>query len=345
MRQSYGQTRQSDKDTYSKAEQACACLVNCPLFNPFDPSGGSDGVLMSVQMSHCFRFSVEYLLRSHLLRVSGGTAVKAPEKALATEEEKSSSGGSDNHAGAAQINEPRTPSSWEDLDDKTGPRTPVARATYQIQDVASDSENESPSLPEVGLEQTPKVALGPQSSGSKGGSRGGQLEPNDLAAFVAHLFFMEPSNFAFLSLLTADEGKSMRRLCRPGPDREVRVLSVLCNIFCRTRLPRPVADRARAYPATTGPSKVLLPGLDEIGENVLGADGQTVREGRLLKEILRQHNDDAVRVLVGYWACFVEAYSDLLGKDDTLPISGFRFLSPNDLHVFKLQRNCAFVDH
>ena len=91
----------------------------------------------------------------------------------------------------------------------------------------------------------------------------------------------------------------MRRLCRPDPGREERVLAVLCNIFCRTRLPRDVADRARSSPTTTGPSKVLLPGLDDIGEIVQGSDGQPVREGRVLKEILR-HNDDAVRSLVDY---------------------------------------------
>ena len=321
------QTLPKDKGAYKRAEHACARLVNCPLFNPFDPSGESDSKLMTAQMAHCFRFSVEYLLRVHLLRVSSdGTAVKAPEKALATENMKLSS------------NDQQVLDSWMDYDSEKGPKSPVATKQLEI----GDSDGEAPLQPEQALDAT----LESQPYGRKGNSRCGQLEPNDLAAFVAHLFFMEPSNFAFLSLLTANEGSAMRHLCRPDPERDVRVLSVLCNIFCRTRLPRPVADRARAYPATTGPSKVLLPGLDEIGENVPGADGQSIREGHLLKDILRQHNEDAVRALVGYWTCFVEAYADQLGKDDALPISGFRFLTRKNLNICscsKLVR--CIVDH
>ena len=140
----------------------------------------------------------------------------------------------------------------------------------------------------------------------------GQLEPNDLAAFVAHLFFMEPSNFAFLSLLTYDKGSVMCHLCRPSSKREERVLAVLCNIFCRTSLRRDMAEYARAFPASTGPSKVILESLDDI------------EGGSRLKKILREHNYDALKKLVGYWTCFVEAYNEQLGDDDTLPISGCR---------------------
>ena len=237
--------RHLNKSEYARAERACALLVNCPMFNPFDSysekttsSANTKNHLMSVQMAHCFRFTVEYLFRSKLL--------------------------------------------WVD---------------------------------------------------------GGQLEPNDLAAFVAHIFFMEPSNFAFLSLLTADNGLPMRRLCRISPghqamskaerereerSRAQRVLAVVCNIFCRTRLPRTVADHARQFPAATGPSTVLLPGLDNIGDLVSGPDGQMIKEGKLLKEILRKHNAEAVGALVGYWKCFVKAYAEELGNDDMLPISGTR---------------------
>ena len=200
--------------------RSCKNLINFPMFNPFaDAHKGSD--LMGKQMAHCFRFSVEFLLRMGLLRHIDG---------------------------------------------------PVG------------------------------------------------LEPNDLSAFVAHLFFMEPSNFAFLTLLLADEGRALKFLCRPGrPNREEVVLSILCNIFCRQYLPKSVAHWAMNNGSETGPSCVVLAGLSKIGD-LVRKDGKTIREGQLVKNILQEHNAQAIKTLTEYTACFVTAYRQELGPDK-LPFS------------------------
>jgi hypothetical protein len=150
------------------------------------------------------------------------------------------------------------------------------------------------------------------------------LEPNDLSAFVAHLFFMEPSNFAFLTLLL--EGKALKLLCRPDrpkEDREVLVLSILCNIFCRQYLPKSVAHWAINNRSKTGPSCVVLEGLSKIGDLVGTGDGGKIREGQLVKNILQEHNARAIKTLTEYTACFVTAYGHELGLDK-LPFSDGR---------------------
>ena len=208
--------------------RSCSRLMNYPLFNPLGP----DSQLMRSQMAHCFRFSIEYLLRLGLLRVV---------------------------------------------------------------------EN--------------------------------SLEPNDLGAFVAHLFFMEPANFAFLALLCHDDGRALKFLCRPGrANREEIVLSILCNIFCQLRLPNSLAKRAKMDKASTGPSKVVLDQLSEIGDYVdsdsRNGDGSRIREGQWVKEILVEHASGALNALVSYTACFVHAYREEMGPDVTLPLSGCTFPQP-----------------
>ena len=147
------------------------------------------------------------------------------------------------------------------------------------------------------------------------------LDPNDLAAFVAHLFFTEPSNFAFLALLLSDGGNALRMLCRPGkPDREVRVVSILCHLFCRSRLNMVTAKWAMRNPHKTGPSKVVLESLSKIGDIIQDEDGRRVREGEYIKSILMKHNAHALKALAAYTACFVQAYPEL-GPDNILPLS------------------------
>ena len=141
------------------------------------------------------------------------------------------------------------------------------------------------------------------------------LVPNDLAAFVAHLFFMEPANFAFLSLLCDKHGDTLKYICRPNrASREEKVLSILCNIFCRQELPRSVSQFARENSKGTGPSTVILDPLS------------TSREGCLVKEILARHNSGALEALTSYTACLVQAYGPELGPDDSLPLTRCTFL-------------------
>ena len=215
--------RPRDDSQYIRGVRGCWRLVNLPLF---DPLAASAAGLMGKQMAHAFRFSVEYLQRIGLVRV--------------TEAE--------------------------------------------------------------------------------------EMEPNDLAAFVSHLFFMEPSNFAFVSLLTAEDGSLLRRLCRPGPQRDEKVLSVLCHLFCRQLLPKNLADNAEwatHRSSTSGPSMVLLPDLSSIGDSVSVAGSHTpVTEGELVRQSMQQHNDEALRTLEAYCECYAGSYADELGEDTVLPATG-----------------------
>ena len=47
--------------------RSCKPLINLPMFNPF-ADAHKDSDLMGKQMAHCFRFSVEFLVRMGLLR-------------------------------------------------------------------------------------------------------------------------------------------------------------------------------------------------------------------------------------------------------------------------------------
>mmetsp|Transcript_26812 Transcript_26812/g.70420 ORF Transcript_26812/g.70420 Transcript_26812/m.70420 type:complete len:1869 (+) Transcript_26812:171-5777(+) len=157
---------------------------------------------------------------------------------------------------------------------------------------------------------------------TKGGK--GQLEPNDLGAFIAHLYFTEPANFAFHSLLTADEGRLLARLCKPSPDREEKLMAILCHFFNRKGLPKGTARCIRECPQAAlpkGPSKVVLDDLQTLGD-LVDTESGPVREGQLVQNVLRQHNETSLRTLVNYWACFVHAYEAELGSDDYLPFSG-----------------------
>jgi len=131
--------------------------------------------------------------------------------------------------------------------------------------------------------------------------------------------FLEPSNFAFLTLLLADGGKTLKMLCRPGPNREEKILTIICHLFCRSRLPTSTAVWAQTKKAETGPSVVILQNLSEIGDMVKDKDGRLMREGACVKDILIDRNFRALKALVAYTACFVEAYPEL-GPDNILPL-------------------------
>ena len=118
-------------------------------------------------------------------------------------------------------------------------------------------------------------------------------------------------------------------LCRPGPNREEKILTIICHLFCRSRLPTSTAVWAQTKKAETGPSVVILQNLSEIGDMVKGKDGRLMREGACVKDILIDHNSRALKALVAYTACFVEAYPEL-GPDNILPLSHCRFPLSDD---------------
>ena len=96
----------------------------------------------------------------------------------------------------------------------------------------------------------------------------GVLDPNDLAAFAARLVFTKPSNFAILSLLLSDGGNTLKMLSQRGrPNREVRVVSILCHLFCRSLILESFASWAQSHKSETGPSIVVLPRLYTFGHH------------------------------------------------------------------------------
>jgi hypothetical protein len=137
-----------------------------------------------------------------------------------------------------------------------------------------------------------------------------ELVPSDLSGFVAHLFFTEPSNFAFVTLLVAKggDGKNsiLSELCSLG---ETTVLTVLCHIFNRKLLPQHIA-----IGAGEGPSKVVLPRLAELGDI-----------GERIVSIFREQKQSTLNSLVEYWECFVSSYADEMGADCVLPLTQTRF--------------------
>ncbi len=275
--------------------ESCSRLINHPLFNPLakriEERVVDHSDLLRVQLAHCFRFSVEYLLRLGLVRKAVFGVLWASKDAKPTQ--------------GRELSEPR-------LAKALTAKTTYTFGDYGIHDLHVDDfiKSESDDV----YFQAAEVGYG--------------LEPCDLGAFVAHLFFMEPDNFAFLTLLCDNEGQTLKDLCRPGrANREEIVLSILCHIFCRKTIPRRMAKEAKLNKVKTGPSQVVLNPLSEIGDIVgQGTQGGTpTREGQLVKEILAKHNSYAVQTLTEYTACFVDAYNVELGADDTFPFTLCRF--------------------
>jgi len=134
---------------------------------------------------------------------------------------------------------------------------------------------------------------------------GGLLAPNDLSALIAHLFFMEPANFAFLALL---QSGYLARLCRAQPHdargaREERVVTLLSQLFGRRPVPSRVAGWLRKH-ERVGPSLVVLAELAEEP-----------------RSILQQHSARALETLQDFWHNFAVAFEPELGQDNNLPLT------------------------
>ncbi len=154
------------------------------------------------------------------------------------------------------------------------------------------------------------------------------VAPNDLGAFISHLHYLEPANFAFLSLLTSgyldsicdtrDDQTSDTTLASSSPSSSsqsdkssvvpantpLRLLTVLCHLFKRIRLPKHTEKEVRKNPSAFGPSVMLLPALDPHA-----------------LEILDRHNAVALTAVCDYLTCFVTSYATELGADNRLPLT------------------------
>mmetsp|Transcript_1093 Transcript_1093/g.2500 ORF Transcript_1093/g.2500 Transcript_1093/m.2500 type:complete len:675 (+) Transcript_1093:3561-5585(+) len=132
---------------------------------------------------------------------------------------------------------------------------------------------------------------------------------SDVAGLITHLHYTEPSNFAFLSLLTSG---LLSDLCEdfncPKADvnRELRLVLVLCHLFNRRPL-SPHLETLVSEKRITGPSIVQLPELDQK-----------------VRDTLNGANERALKTFCDYLMCFSRAYKEELGLDDMLPFSRVR---------------------
>jgi hypothetical protein len=84
-----------------------------------------------------------------------------------------------------------------------------------------------------------------------------QLQPNDLAGLIAHIFWTEPSNFAVVHLLRTG---ILDQICA-RPNAAEDVILVLSHLFLPLGMPASEARFALANRDKTGPSVVVLPPL------------------------------------------------------------------------------------
>jgi hypothetical protein len=132
---------------------------------------------------------------------------------------------------------------------------------------------------------------------------------SSLAGLIAHLHYVEPSNFAFFALITSG---AFEQLCTQGGEREV--VAVLSHLFNA----RPLAPfhnlQSLQRHGGSGPSIVRLPKLPAV-----------------VVEALNQYNRRILEALIDYQTCFVECFLSELGKDDQLPFSGLRHAAAGNL--------------
>lgn len=131
----------------------------------------------------------------------------------------------------------------------------------------------------------------------------GSGAPVNFAGLVNHLYFTEPSGFAFTALLQAGY---FHHLCADIHSREQDVLRnlmlVLSHLFNRIHLRR-VDDGFKQKVVKPSSSIVWLPSLPEDAAG-----------------ILQEHNEDTLRVFKNYVSTFVDQH--IKNEDNLLPVTG-----------------------
>lgn len=132
------------------------------------------------------------------------------------------------------------------------------------------------------------------------------LQPTSFAGFAAHLFWTEPGCFAFIPLASSKLVQEMSEMSRD------EFVTVLCHIFSTISL-HPLLMKKSCLRG--GPSLVCLPPLPKS-----------------VRTALEAHTQRSLRRHVGHWKNFVEHFSEDLGPDDTLPLTGTRFTAFKGAH-------------
>ncbi|KAL1741542.1 hypothetical protein HDZ31DRAFT_84764 [Schizophyllum fasciatum] len=142
--------------------------------------------------------------------------------------------------------------------------------------------------------------------------------PMNLYGVAAHLYYTEPSNFALVALLR--RGILHDIAAQPSLENAKRDFIILmCHLFDRRYLSRVYTQREnlqillRKYP-----SRVVMPPL---------------RSDAL--RVLKEHNDEILRVFKGYAVTYARAKDGDLPKDIRLPLSGASYVGSSDNSPFK----------
>ncbi|KAJ3042307.1 hypothetical protein HDV00_007674 [Rhizophlyctis rosea] len=133
----------------------------------------------------------------------------------------------------------------------------------------------------------------------------GQASPLDLAGLVSHLFYAEPSNFAFAALF---RGGVFHQICSTLDSDKTTTLKslmhVLCHLFGRLER-RPTTKEHILERIKNSPSKVILDPLPDY-----------------VAEVLKKHDERILETYLAYISTYVYQYREQLGVDDKLPLSG-----------------------
>ncbi|KAF2144344.1 uncharacterized protein K452DRAFT_223784 [Aplosporella prunicola CBS 121167] len=134
-------------------------------------------------------------------------------------------------------------------------------------------------------------------------------KPLNFAGCISHLYYAEPSNFAFHALLKEGYFHQLCAGIRRNPGSKDRILEtlmvVLCNIFNR-RYCNQVDREFVENVVKRSPSMVFLPSLPKKA-----------------KKILREHNDETLDIFSTYVRTFVDQH--VKEEDCLLPLSRTKF--------------------
>eukprot|EP00026_Physarum_polycephalum_P000260 Phypoly_transcript_00260.p1 GENE.Phypoly_transcript_00260~~Phypoly_transcript_00260.p1 ORF type:complete len:1826 (+),score=425.65 Phypoly_transcript_00260:56-5533(+) len=128
--------------------------------------------------------------------------------------------------------------------------------------------------------------------------------PRDLCGLVNHLYFLEPANYVFVSLLKSGLFDDFCLAYRKEKDHATQLLIVLANLFCQVKL-HPAQRREHIKGS---PSLVVLPSLSK--PFLAG---------------IKAHNERALQTAASYIRAFTKTYNAELGQDTSLPLSNVTF--------------------
>lgn len=139
---------------------------------------------------------------------------------------------------------------------------------------------------------------------------GFDTQPKDLCGLVNHLYFLEPANYVFGSLLKGGLFDEFCAAFKKDKDHSAKLLVVMANLFSQVKL-HPAQRRV----VKGSPSAVILPDLPQ--SFVTG---------------IANHNSRALQTATTYMHAFAKAYTAELGTDTALPLSNIAF-APKSLQA------------